>query len=31
MTGVREALEELGDGLSELVEGGVRDIVDTVT
>lgn len=29
--GAREALEELDDGLSELVEGGVRDIVDTVT
>ena len=29
--GAREALEELDDGLSELVEGGVRDIVDTMT
>ena len=29
--GAREALEELDDGLSELVEGGVRDIVDTCT
>jgi hypothetical protein len=29
--GVKEALEELDDGLSELVEGGVRDIVNTVT
>ncbi|KAL2076103.1 hypothetical protein VTL71DRAFT_1046 [Oculimacula yallundae] len=29
--GAKEALEELDDGLSELVEGGVRDIVDTVT
>ena len=29
--GAREALEELDDGLSELVEGGVRDMVDTVT
>jgi hypothetical protein len=26
--GAREALEELDDGLSELVEGGVRNIVD---
>ncbi|PMD12221.1 hypothetical protein NA56DRAFT_695643 [Hyaloscypha hepaticicola] len=29
--GVKEALEELDDRLSELVEGRVRDIVDTVT
>jgi len=29
--GAKEALEELDDGLSALVEGGVRDIVDTVT
>jgi uncharacterized protein YegL len=29
--GANEALEELDNGLSELVEGGVRDIVDTVT
>ncbi|KAE8451493.1 hypothetical protein EG329_003566 [Mollisiaceae sp. DMI_Dod_QoI] len=29
--GAKEALEELDDGLSELVEGGVRDMVDTVT
>lgn len=29
--GAKEALEELDDGLSKLVEGGVRDIVDTVT
>jgi hypothetical protein len=29
--GAKEALEELDDGLSELVEGGIRDIVDTVT
>jgi hypothetical protein len=29
--GAKEALEELDDGLSELVEGGVRDIVDTMT
>ena len=29
--GAKEALEELDDRLSELVEGGVRDIVDTVT
>ena len=29
--GAKEALEELDDGLSELVDGGVRDIVDTVT
>ena len=29
--GAKEALEQLDDGLSELVEGGVRDIVDTVT
>ncbi|KAF4628286.1 hypothetical protein G7Y89_g9868 [Cudoniella acicularis] len=29
--GAKEALEELDDGLSDLVEGGVRDIVDTVT
>ncbi|KAH8772438.1 hypothetical protein F5882DRAFT_381452 [Hyaloscypha sp. PMI_1271] len=27
----QEALEELNDGLSELIEGGVRDIVDTIT
>lgn len=31
LPGAREALQELDDGLSELVEGGVRDIVDTVT
>lgn len=29
--GAKEALEELDDGISELVEGGVRDMVDTVT
>lgn len=29
--GAKEALEELDDELSNLVEGGVRDIVDTVT
>ncbi|KAG7137266.1 hypothetical protein HYQ45_005334 [Verticillium longisporum] len=29
--GAREALKELDDGLAELVEGGVRDMVDTVT
>ncbi|TAQ84158.1 hypothetical protein B7494_g7508 [Chlorociboria aeruginascens] len=29
--GAREALQELDDELSSLVEGGVRDIVDTVT
>jgi uncharacterized protein YegL len=29
--GAKEALQELDDGLSELVEGGVRDMVDTVT
>merc|ERR1712093_729591 len=29
--GAKDSLEELDDGLSELVEGGVRDIVDTVT
>lgn len=29
--GAREALQDLDDGLGELVEGGVRDIVDTVT
>jgi hypothetical protein len=29
--GAKEALEELDGGLSEHVEGGVRDIVDTVT
>jgi len=29
--GAKEALEELDDGLSELVEGGVRDMVDTCT
>lgn len=29
--GAKEALEELDDGLSELVDGGVRDMVDTVT
>jgi hypothetical protein len=29
--GAKEALMELDDGLSELVEGGVRDMVDTVT
>lgn len=29
--GAREALRELDDGLVELVEGGVRDMVDTVT
>ena len=29
--GAKEALEELDDGLSALVEGGVRDIVDTIT
>lgn len=29
--GAKEALEELDDELSSLVEGGVRDIVDTVT
>ncbi|KAM0322977.1 hypothetical protein ACHAQA_009076 [Verticillium albo-atrum] len=29
--GAREALQELDDGLAELVEGGVRDMVDTVT
>jgi hypothetical protein len=29
--GAKEALEELDDGLSALVEGGVRDIVDTMT
>jgi uncharacterized protein YegL len=29
--GAKEALEELDDGLSELVEGGIRDMVDTVT
>jgi hypothetical protein len=28
--GAKKAFEELDDGLSELVEGGVRDIVDTV-
>lgn len=28
--GAREALQELDDGLGELVEGGVRDMVDTV-
>ncbi|RDW85845.1 hypothetical protein BP5796_04170 [Coleophoma crateriformis] len=29
--GAKEALQELDDDLSELVEGGVRDMVDTVT
>jgi uncharacterized protein YegL len=29
--GAREALRELDDGIGELVEGGVRDMVDTVT
>ncbi|EGY22602.1 hypothetical protein HYQ45_014855 [Verticillium longisporum] len=29
--GAREALKELDDGLAELVDGGVRDMVDTVT
>jgi uncharacterized protein YegL len=29
--GAKEALEELDDELSSMVEGGVRDIVDTVT
>lgn len=29
--GAKEALQELDDGLCELVEGGVRDMVDTVT
>jgi uncharacterized protein YegL len=29
--GAKEALEELDDELSNLVEGGIRDIVDTVT
>jgi len=29
--GAKEALEELDDGLADLVEGGIRDIVDTVT
>ncbi|PVH70394.1 hypothetical protein DL98DRAFT_521644 [Cadophora sp. DSE1049] len=29
--GAKEALEELDDELSNMVEGGVRDIVDTVT
>lgn len=29
--GAKEALQELDDELSELVEGGVRDMVDTVT
>jgi uncharacterized protein YegL len=29
--GARDALRELDDGICELVEGGVRDIVDTVT
>lgn len=29
--GAKEALEELDDEISSLVEGGVRDIVDTVT
>jgi len=29
--GAKEALKELDDGLSALVEGGVRDIVNTVT
>jgi hypothetical protein len=29
--GAKEALEELDNGLSKLVKGGVRDIVDTVT
>ncbi|ROT43491.1 hypothetical protein SODALDRAFT_327685 [Sodiomyces alkalinus F11] len=29
--GAREALEQLDDGLSDLVDGGIRDIVDTVT
>lgn len=29
--GARDALKELDDGLSQMVDGGVRDIVDTVT
>ncbi|KAL2759638.1 hypothetical protein ACRALDRAFT_2023788 [Sodiomyces alcalophilus JCM 7366] len=29
--GAREALQELDDGLSDRVKGGVRDIVDTIT
>jgi len=29
--GAKEALEELDDELSNMVEGGIRDIVDTVT
>ena len=29
--GAKEALEELDDELSSLVEGGIRDIVDTMT
>ncbi|MBE3049556.1 VWA domain-containing protein [Candidatus Bathyarchaeota archaeon] len=29
--GAREALQDLDDGLGELVDGGVRDMVDTVT
>ena len=29
--GAKEALEELDDELSNLVEGGIRDIVDTMT
>jgi hypothetical protein len=29
--GAKEALEELDDGISELVKGGVRDMVDTCT
>lgn len=29
--GARDALKELDDGLAEMVDGGVRDMVDTVT
>jgi hypothetical protein len=29
--GAKEALEELDDELSDMVEGGFRDIVDTAT
>jgi hypothetical protein len=29
--GAKKALKELNDRLSELVKGGVRDIVDTIT
>lgn len=29
--GAKEALQELDDGMAGLVQGGVRDIVDTVT